>query len=336
MIASNLKSLEGLVWGVARGDSRNRMHRFRNPPHYLHSATGTWFLATYQALFSHCDLSLKLDLLASPRYGLALRGSLPSLGTTLMEVFNHHPTLKLVADILPAMMPLSFSLKKEKELASQVVEMVHVTHRHPRVIASVALLVGAMKAFLEDSTASLETQLLQGEALAEQVLHLLFEKREADTPQTILGARQALQYYVALAKGADDYSSLQVPIGFDGRDSPEQLVVYCLKAVQESEDIEELVRQNLDHSGTNDIIVPMLWGLFGFRNGLGSFAKDWHQGLLGKEVWLRHLHALAQRDCYFPCLAEVEIRLAEEEQLALKCLEHLPIAVRARNQLALF
>ena len=174
MIISNLKALEGLLWGVALGDGLNHMHRFRKAPFLLHSATGTWFLSVFQSVFQDSDLALKLEILAAPHYALALRGSQPSLANTLHDVSMHHPTQKLLGDVLPCMMPLAFYTRDEDELIKKIIEWTQVTHRHPRVISAVALLVGALRALLIDAKLSLEGQLEQGERLADKTLHLLF------------------------------------------------------------------------------------------------------------------------------------------------------------------
>lgn len=336
MIVSNLKALEGLVWGVAWGDARNRMHRFRKPPFLLHSATGTWFLATHQAVFEDSDLSLKLNILASSEYGLALRGGAASLCNTLQEAVSEHPTLKLLGDVLPSMMPLAFFQKEDAELVRKLVACVQVTHRHPRVIASTALLVGAMRALLLDPESSFESQLEHGERIADLTLHWLFERREADTPQIIWSAHQALKHYVALAKGTVDPRDLQVPAGFDGRDSPEQLVVYALAITRDASLVERELELVLERGGASDILAPLLLGLYGFRQGVTSFKEGWNSHLWAKDLWSRHLNALAQRDCYFPCLVESEIKLSQQEQAALKELDHIGALASARNQLALF
>lgn len=329
MIVSNVKALEGLVWGVALGDGLNRMHRFRKPPFLVHSAIGTWFLSVFQTVFGESDLALKLEILAAPHYALALRGSQPSLANTLHEAATQHPTQKLLGDILPCMMPLAFYTKDESRLVSKIIELTHVTHWHPRVIASVALLLGAMRALLVDPDLPMEGQLEQGERLADKTLQVLFERKEADSPQAIWAAHQALRHHVALAKGAVDPSDLQVPSGFDARDCPEQLVVYVLALAQQS----NLV---LEQAGTSDILMPLLMGLVGLRQGRSAFSEDSFQILKGKELWSRHLNALAHRDFYFPCLVEEEIKLSRLEQVLLKELDHFQIAVCTRNQLTLF
>ncbi|MEI6805712.1 MAG: ADP-ribosylglycohydrolase family protein [Myxococcaceae bacterium] len=335
MIVSNLKALEGLLWGVALGDSLNRAPRFRKAPFLLHSATGTWFLSVYQAVFSDSDLALKLEILAAPHYALALRGSQPSLAQTLHEVATHYPSQKLLGDILPCMMPLAF-YNKEDELVKKLIEWTQVTHRHPRVISSIALLVGALRALLLDPKLSLEGQLEQGERLADKTLHLLFERREADTPQAIWSAHQALRHHVALAKGSVDPRDLQVPLGFDGRDCPEQLVVYVLGLASAENALERDFDFILEQGGTSDILAPLLLALIGFKQGAGVFPEQWSKILWGKELWSRHLVALAQRDSYFPCLVEEEIKLSRQEQVALKELDHFQTVANTRNQLALF
>lgn len=328
MIISNLKALEGLLWGVALGDALHHMHRFRKPPFLLHSATGTWFLSVYQAVFSESDLALKLEILSAPQYALALRGSQPSLAHTLQDVYRNYPTQKLLGDILPCMMPLAF-YAKESELVSKIIEWTQVTHRHPRVISAVALLVGALRALLLDSKLSLEGQLEQGERLADKTLQVLFERREADTPQAIWSAHQALRHHVALAKGAVDPRDLQVPLGFDGRDCPEQLVVYALALENDFDFI-------LEEGGTSDILAPLLAGLIGFKQGISGLPEHKTKILWGKDLWSRHLVALAQRDFYFPCLVEEEIKLSRGEQAALKELDVFQAVASTRNQLALF
>ncbi len=335
MIISNLKALEGLLWGMALGDGLNRMHRFRKPPFLLHSATGTWFLSVFQAVFQESDLALKLEILSAPHYALALRGSQPSLAHTLHEVSMHHPTQKLLGDILPCMMPLAF-YAQENELVQKIIEWTQVTHRHPRVISAVALLVGALRALLIDPKLSLEGQLEQGERLADKTLHLLFERREADTPQAIYSAYQALRHHVALAKGATDPRDLQVPLGFDGRDCPEQLVVYVLALASGENALERDFDLILEQGGTSDILAPLLVSLVGFKQGVSVLPDSWSKILWGKDLWSRHLIALAQRDFYFPCLVEEEIKLSRQEQAALKELDHFQMVASTRNQLALF
>lgn len=336
MIVSNLKALEGLVWGMALGDGLNRMHRFRKPPFLLHSATGTWFLSVFQTVFQESDLALKLEILASPHYGLALRGSPSSLAHTLYEVATQHPTQKLVGDILPCMMPLAFYAKEENQLILKLIEWTHVTHWHPRVISSVALLLGALRAILVDSKLSLEGQLEQGERLADKTLQLLFERREADTPQAIWAAYQALRYHVALGKGALDPKDLQVPSGFDGRDCPEKLVVYMLALTQQQNAIKSDLNWVLEQGGTSDILAPLLTSLVGLKQGMSVFPEEWLKILKGKELWERHLNALAHRDLYFPCLAEEEIKLSQQEQALLKELDHFQAVACSRSQLTLF
>ncbi len=336
MIVSNLKALEGLVWGTALGDAKFRMHRFRRPPFLMHSATGSWFLAVFQSTFEDSDLSLKLKLLAGTDYGAGLRGGPGLLSSTLQEAFSEHPTHKLLADALPCWTPLSLIPYSEEILLERLINMVHVTHWHPRVIAAGALLVGALRAILVDVAAPLEAQLEAGERLADKALHLLFERKEADTPNAIWQAHQALKYHVALGKGAGEPTDLQMPAGFDGRDSPEQLVVYALALTQAQNPVANDLTWVAEQCGSADILMPLVGGLAGFRQGLLALPRDALNLMWGKELWQRHINALAQRDFYFPCLTEAEIRLSERESSGLKEMDHIQEGPKSKNQLSLF
>ncbi|MBL4818316.1 MAG: hypothetical protein JKY15_03670 [Deltaproteobacteria bacterium] len=336
MIISNLKALEGLLWGVALGDGMCRMHRFRQPPFLLHSAVGTWFLAVFQSALGFGELALKLEILAAPSRAKAFRGTTNSLASTLQEVARGHPTHQLLADALPCWMPICFGPQDEEEFLNKLIEWVHVTHWHPRVISAAALLVGSMRAMLVDTGISLEGQLEQGERLADKVLHLLFDRKEADTPQAIWQAHQALKYHVAVAKGALEPSVLQVPSGFDGRDSPEQLVVYALALTEQRSSPEEDLCLVSERCGSSDILRPLVSGLAGFRQGVLALPEAPLQKLWARDLWHRHLSTLAYRDPYFPCLVEAEIELSGQEVAALKELDHFCDLPQAKNQLTLF
>ncbi|MES2503848.1 MAG: hypothetical protein V4534_03115 [Myxococcota bacterium] len=336
MIVANLKALEGLVWGTALGDGLHRMHRFRKPPFLLHSASGTWFLSVFQAVFEPGDLSTKLQVLATPRHGMALRGDASALAGTLLEASNARPSHRLLGDILPCMTPLAFLSKDESSLVEKLIDWTHVTHWHPRVISSVALLVGALRALLMDAKLPLEGQLQQGELLADRVLHRLFERKEADTPQAIWTAHQALRHHVAVGKGAVDPVDLQFPAGFDGRDSPEQIVIYALALSCQVAPAELKLNVVLENGSTSDILAPLVGGLIGFHEGISTMPPHSLQIMLSKSLWSRHLTALAQRDFYFPALAEAEITLTLSEESALKELDHFQSGSGLKNQLALF
>ena len=337
---------EGAFFGLCLGDALARTHTYKNPSFLLHGATGTWFLSVAQTLTMaqsnsiQEELALKLQVLSAPFHALALRSKDPSLGQTLKKVAEQYArchevkssaTEAINADILPCLIPLVFLNRSPGERMDAFAQVVTCTHIHPRVILSGALLVGSLLALAESNSQSLEEVLDKGQTFA------LTAASVFSLPSF---AKQALLHHVALGKGVSDPSDLGFPYGFDGRDSPEQLVVLALALSEQSEfSTQAILHDVIERGGASDILAPLLGGILGFRRGVGAFPAALRNLLLGQSVWWETLSLYNPRVSHKSTsinLVEEEIKLSFHEDALLKAEGSISSTSSATQQLAFF
>ncbi len=275
---------EGAATGLAVGDALT-WERARLTPERSasltttslpHGAVTTWALALIQALRTQSSgltfekaLALQLQALASPRRGAALRGAPGGFATALRQVAKAHAdgeSIRVagldeaVADPLPAMLPLAFTLNdSDADVATALIEACAVSHRHLRVASSAGLFIGGLRHRLAHPTTTLEQTLDAAVAFARDVVGLSLRQRAGVVVGHPTEAEGAAMMARAAAIHAEVPTDVWAPPGLDGRDAPERCALGALAGLDATPSVvATLAAERAAQGGDADVTLP-LW-----------------------------------------------------------------------------
>lgn len=259
----------------------------------VHGAVTTWALAVLDGLLYRrldeplaADLALRLQVLARPLRGIALRGRPQTLAGTLAQVagrlekeddFRLSGIDDVRADGLPGVLPLAFALgDSDEDVAVALVDVVTLTHRHARVVGAAAFWLGGLRHLLRHGSGARGPLLEAGAAFAAVALEAWARLRRGVLVGRPLEAEGALAMARAQAEGASSVDELLAPPGFDGRDAPERIAAAALVfAAPESGDLVETVRARAALGGEVDISAPLLVATRGLLLGKDRLPLGW-------------------------------------------------------------
>lgn len=340
MTRSQQNRVAGALCGLAIGDALGREMGGKAPEQQrsaqaspeerrplVHGAATTWTLAVLDALLFrrheerlNQDLALRLQVLAAPMQGRALRGSPQRLKNTLLASASRlaagdDPRWagadEVLADGVFAALPFAFALgDADDDVLEAMVDAVLLTHRHVRVLSSAGLWLGGLRSWLRTPKQSHDSMLEDARDFARQTLAHVQAKHAGHIKGRLLEAEGALALSVAQAQMAPYATELLTPPGFDGRDAPERLVLAALRfAPADGGDLASTLTQCVEFGGDADISAPLLAASRGLWCGLEHLPL----GLLGRlktrPLLEARAHALFEaRPPRIPPLIDEELR----------------------------
>jgi ADP-ribosylglycohydrolase len=291
--------VRGALLGLATGDAltfaRDAVARAPldddRAPALVHASTTTWALTVLDALTSprgglslHEGLVARLEALASVRGGRALRGSPRDIAGTLRDVARSlaHGTSRrrcgtdrVVADAIAGTLPLAFALGDDVEsVAAACVDVVALTHRHPRVVASAAMWVGGLRHALAQQETDREALLAAGQETARIALALVADAVDDARGAPMFEAEGALAMACAAAGFAEAPDELLAPIGFDGSDAPERIACASLSLLACDPDYARSLIDARMSAPDAHVVVPLLLASWGIAHGVEALPCD--------------------------------------------------------------
>jgi ADP-ribosylglycohydrolase len=269
----------------------------------LHGAVTTWTLSLLEALVLGGpyqslkeDLSLRLQSLALPHRGRALRGGPQSLAVTLRQIAQAVDTgtdlsfasvQDVNAEIVPCALPFAFALgDSSDDVASALIDAVSLTHRNPRVVSGAAYFVGGMRQILRQRLKGADFAKPDPGKKDDNILDAAIDfqsrainhwrQRKKDSPGSLTQAEGEAQIVHARAVQSSTYVDLIPPDGFDGRDMPIQLAASALMFRHASPAEIGVAFESLDRRGGDvDILFPMFGAVVGLVHGPEGIPLGW-------------------------------------------------------------
>lgn len=299
----------------------------------VHGALTTWVLAVLDALLYRRpteslgqDLAWRLQILARPLRGLALRGAPHGLTGTLRDVANRldvDEDRRLVGETrvrsegVVAVLPLAFALgDDDSDVADAMVEVVSLTHRHIRVTSAAGLWLGGLRHLLRRGISDRDALLDASCRFAELAL-ARYEKRNAGIRiGSSTEAQGALWIHRAQVQAVDEIEALFSPAGLDARDTPERLVLAALCGAGTREiELTEVLRTRCEHGGDVDIMAPLLGATRGIALGQDRLPLGQLNRLATRLMIVSRASALFEpRPPRLPPLIDEEIRISTRLQ----------------------
>lgn len=253
-----------------------------------HGAVTTWALALTQALRFQSpslsfekELALQLQVLASPRRGAALRGAPGGFATALRQVAKAHAAGEsarvagldeAVADPLPAMLPLAFTLNdSDADVAAALVQACAISHRHLRVATSAGLFIGGLRHTLALVGAPQEEIVDAALELAKEVVGQSLALRSGVVVGNPTEAEGAALMGAAAARAAERPTDVWAPAGLDGRDAPERCALGALVGLTSSSTVVAAVAaERSAQGGDADVVLPLWLAAVGATQGANA------------------------------------------------------------------
>ena len=162
--------------------------------------------------------------------------------------------MKLSCESLSKVFALALSDVKTSEVRN--------IHEHPRIVAAAAFLFASVRILRRERGIALSY-------LLDEALPIALSLIESWPNAQCAFAHRALLHHIALAKSVESVVELGFPPGYDGSDSPEQMVIFTLAmASQPRQNIVSLLRDLKQQKGVGDIAVPIVIELAKLRYGI--------------------------------------------------------------------
>lgn len=147
-------------------------------------------------------------------------------------------------------------------LSDAKISEVRNIYEHPRVVAAAAFLFAAVRILRRERGIALPY-------LLDEALPISLSLIESWPHAQCAFSHRVLLHHIALAKSVESVVELGFPPGYDGSDSPEQMVIFALAVASlPRQNMVSLLRDLKQQKGVGDIVVPIVVELAQLRYGI--------------------------------------------------------------------